>query len=282
MIRLLFICCLLFSSDALSQNALNPDRNEPLEVTADKSLEWNRSEMYFKARQNVRAVQGDTTLTSDILTAKYRDGKKGMDIHTLLADGHVRINSAQSRAYGDHATYKVDKGYAVMTGRKLRLISDGQTVTARDKFQYWVNTGRLEAIGSAVAVRLGDKLEADKLIATFTEDKKGKRTLKALEAIGNVVITTPTEVLTGELAIYQASTNIAKIHDNVKITRGPNVLEGDSAQVNLDTNISKIFGGAGETGRVRGVFYPGSETKPKIEPVLNSNDSQGNKSAGEE
>lgn len=273
MIRFLCSLCLvflLFSSNGWAQATLNPDRNEPLEITADDSLEWHRTKLYFKARKNVRAVQGGTTLISDVLTARYRDGGEGMDIHTLQADGHVQIISAQSKAYGDHATYKVDKGYAVMTGRSLRLISDGQTVTARDKFQYWVNSGRLEAIGHAVAVRLGDKLEADKLIATFTEDKTGKRTLKTLEAIGHVVITTPTEILTGELAIYQAATNIAEIHNNVKIMRGPNILEGDRAQVNLETNVSKIFGGTGENGRVRGVFYPGSETKPVIEAAPDS------------
>ncbi|PCI54878.1 MAG: ostA-like family protein [Alphaproteobacteria bacterium] len=273
MIRFLCSFCLVFllsSSNGWAQTTLNPDRNEPLEITADDSLEWHRTKLYFKARKNVRAVQGGTTLISDMLTARYREGGEGMDIHTLQADGHVQIISAQSKAYGDHATYKVDKGYAVMTGQNLRLISDGQSVTARDKFQYWVNSGRLEAIGHAVAVRLGDKLEADKLIATFTEDKTGKRTLKTLEAIGHVVITTPTEILTGELAIYQAATNIAEIHNNVKIMRGPNVLQGDRAQVNLETNVSKIFGGTGENGRVRGVFYPGSETKPIIEAVPDS------------
>lgn len=265
-----FLVLFLFSPSGWAQGTLNPDRNEPLEITADDSLEWHRTELYFRAQKNVHAVQGGTTLISDVLTARYRDGKEGMDIHTLQADGHVQIISAQSKAYGDHATYKVDTGYVVMTGRNLRLVSDGQTVSARDKFQYWVNDGRLEAVGSAVAVRLGDRIEADKLIATFTEDKQGKRTLKKLEAVGAVVITTPTEILMGELAIYQADTNIAEIHGNVKIKRGPNILEGDRAQVNLDTNISKIFGGSGETGRVRGVFYPGSETKPKIEPIPNA------------
>lgn len=268
--RILYSLCIvlmLLSSNGWAQAVLNPDRNEPLEITADDSLEWHRTKQYFKARKNVNAVQGGTTLISDVLTAYYRDGREGMEIHTLQADGHVQIISAQSKAYGDHATYDVDKGYVVMTGRNLRLISDGQTVTARDKFQYWVTSGRLEATGHAVAVRLGDKLEADKLIATFTEDKAGKRTLKTLEAIGHVIITTPSEVLTGELAIYQVATNIAEIHKNVKIMRGPNILEGDRAQVNLETNVSKIFGGTGETGRVRGVFYPGSETKPIIEAV---------------
>ncbi len=86
--------------------------------------------------------------------------------------------------------------------------------------------------------------------------------LKTLEAIGNVVITTETEVLRGERGVYNAATNVAELHENVKITRGPNVLEGTKAQVDLDTNISKIFGGAQNGGQVRGVFYPGSEDKP--------------------
>lgn len=241
----------------------NPDSKKPLEITADESLEWHRNAFYFKAKTNVRAVQGGTTLYSDVLTAKYREGKKGgMDIYAVNADGHVKIISQQSKAYGDKAVYSIDKGFAVMTGKNLKLVSDDQTVTARDKFQYWVNAGRLEAIGKAVAVRAGDRVEGDKLIAVFTQNKNGKRVLKTLEAIGNVVITTETEVLRGERGVYNAATNVAELHENVKITRGPNVLEGTKAQVDLDTNISKIFGGAQNGGQVRGVFYPGSEDKP--------------------
>lgn len=257
----LWLAVMLFTSSAFAQQGtLNPDRKAPLEITADESLEWNRTAQFFKARKNVKAVQGGTTLMCDVLTARYRDGKKsGMDIHIIEANGHVRILSAQSRAYGDKAIYDIQKGYAIMTGEKLRLISDDQTVYARDKFEYWVNQGRLIATGQAVAVRLGDKLEADKIITIFTEDKTGKRVLRSLEALGHVVITTPTEVLTGERALYKTDTNIAQIWDNVKITRGSNVLEGKRAQVNLDTNISKIFGNPEEGSRVRGVFFPGSD-----------------------
>lgn len=241
----------------------NPDQNKPLEITADESLEWHRNDLFFKAKKNVRASQGGTTLISDVLVAKYRESKtSNIDIHTIQATGRVQIISTQSKAYGDKAVYSVDKAYAVMTGKNLRLVSDDQTVRARDKFQYWVNQGKLEAIGKAVAVREGDKLEADKLIAIFDE-KNGKRTLKTLEAIGNVVITTPTEVLTGEKAIYQAKTDIAEISENVKITRGLNTLEGAKAQVNLKTNISKIFGSKESGGgRVKGVFFPGTQNAP--------------------
>ena len=264
MIKILFYICLVFcfySSNGLAQTKPNPDRKKPLEITADDSLEWHRNELYFKANKNVRAIQGETKLFSDILIAKYRDSENsGMEIYTIKADGNVQIILSQSKAYGDKAIYNIDKGFAIMRGNNLRLVSKDQTITARDKFRYWVNEGRLEAIGNAKAVRLGDTLEANKIIAIFKENKQGKRVLKTLEALGNVVITTPNEVLTGERAIYQATTNIAEIHENVKITRGLNVLEGSSAQVNLATNVSKIFGGNGEKGRVRGTFYPNSKT----------------------
>ncbi len=262
---LIFITICFCIPELRAQNGFNPDSKKPLVITADGSLEWHRNDFYFKANKNVKAAQGGTVLFSDVLVAKYDNSKDGsINISTIKADGHVKIKSAQSTAYGDHAVYSISKGYAVMKGKNLRLISKDQTVTARDKFQYWVNEGRLEAIGNAVAVRDGDKLEADKIIATFVQDNKGKRVLKTLEALGSVVITTPDEVLTGNRAIYQADSNIAQLHENVKITRGLNVLEGERAQVNLVTNISKIFGGTAETGgRVRGIFYPGSVEKSK-------------------
>src|SRR5690606_17134882 len=103
----------------------------------------------------------------------------------------------------------------------------------------------------------------------FTENEKGERIPQALEAENNVIITTPEEVLTGSRGTYRADTNIAQVSGSVKIRRGPNVLEGERAQVDLTTNVSTMFGGGGtitgSDGRVRGVFYPGSEKKDEKE-----------------
>ncbi|MCB1784467.1 MAG: ostA-like family protein [Alphaproteobacteria bacterium] len=251
---------------AAGAQGINPDSKKPLEITAQESLEWNRTEKFFKARKTVIAKQGETTLKADTLTAKYRDEKGGgMKIYRIEADGHVIIESAASKAYGDHAVYTVDDGLAVLKGKNLRLTAPDQTVTARDRIEYRVANGKLDAIGNAVAMREGDKLEADRISAIFTKDSKGKRTLKQLDAKNNVKITTPTEVLTGDNGTYQADTSLAEIIGNVKITRGPNILEGEKAQLDLKTNISKMFGSADGNGRVRGVFYPGSETPPATE-----------------
>lgn len=263
-IRICFLCSFVLalgtlpSGQIFAEGLLNPDRDKPLEISADESLEWHRNELFFTAKKNVRTSQGKTTLHSNSLVAKYRDSdKSSIDIYHIEALGGVKIVSADSKAYGDKAVYDVDKGYAVMTGRNLRLLSTDQNVSARDRLEYWVNQGRMAAIGRAVAVREGDKLEADKIIVEFVDGKNGKRTLKTLKAIGNVVITTPTEALTGDRADYSAQTNIAVLKGNVRITRGENFLEGARAEVDLKTNISKMFGsdGDGGGGRVRGVFH---------------------------
>lgn len=254
-------------------HAQNPDAKKPIEVIAQESLEWFRNDNYFIAKKDVRATQGETTLHAATLTAKYAETEKSnIDIHTIIAEDNVKIIAQDNQVFGDYAIYDVKKGYAKMTGNNLKLVSEDQTVTANDRFEYWLNNGRLEAHGNAVAIREGDKLQSDKMIATFTE-RGGKRALKTLEAIGNVVITTPDEVLKGERAIYNANTDIAELKDNVFITRGPNTLQGARAQVNLATNVSKMFGGASAsttsstttttteegTGRVRAVFYPESQ-----------------------
>jgi lipopolysaccharide export system protein LptA len=280
----LFTLALIIVSAYPAQAQTNGS-DEPLEVSAAGSLEWDRGAKIFTANQQARAVQGDVTIAAETLKAFYRDGAQSstgsMEIHTLKADGggqDVVITSNSASAYGRTLDYTVDNGRAVLRGGNLRMVSADQTVTARDNFEYFVREGRLIANGAVKVTRpkaagggygAADTIEADKMIAILGNDANGKRVLRRLEAYGNVVITTPDEVLKGREGFYDASTNLAEIKDDVIITRGPNVLEGARAKVDLNTNVSTMFGGASSVqttpdgtitrtgdGRVRGVFYP--------------------------
>lgn len=247
---------------------VNPNSNEPLEITADDSLEWRRSDLLFIARTNAMAVQGDVSVNASMLTANYRDGDKtNFEIYRVTANNDVVIQSKDSQAFGDEAVYNLDKGLAVMTGNDLKLVTTAQTITANERFEYWVPQGQLVALGRAKIVRPTDTLEADKITATLRENAQGERVLDTLEAQGNVVITTPTEVLTGNYGIYRADINKAEVQGGVTVKRGPNVLQGARAEVDLNTNVSKMFGGAGSTapgqGRVRGVFYPDAQDETR-------------------
>ena len=263
---------------AMAQNA---QKSEPLEITADKTLEWHRNDQRYIARGKAVAQQGDTTIAAETLTADYREtATKSMDIYRLLADENVTITSGINTAYGDHATYDVDSGMAILTGNNLRMTSPEQTVTATENFEYDVNGGRLSAIGNAKLVRGEDIIEAPKMSAFFADQNQSAtsaRKLERMSAEGGVKITTPTEILTGDRAEYNAATNTATVIGNVKITRDQNILEGDRASVNLTTNISTLSAtstASGGDGRVRGVFYPEQNNPPAQQTPQNRDTAQ--------
>jgi len=225
--------------------------SNPIEVTAENHLEWRRGEKLFIAKGNAKAIQADTSIEADTLRANYTEGanKKGLEINEFGANGTVILTSADNKAYGDYATYNIPKSYAEMTGSNLRLTSPSQTLTATDRFEYWVDDGRLIATGNVKVTRPKpdgsgtDTIQSAEMIATL-RTINGKRAVDTLEAKDNVIITTPTEKITGAYAIYKKTSNRIEMKGNV-----------------INTNISKIFGGNTPTNRVRGVFYPGSDKK---------------------
>ena len=277
-IKYIFTVLLLsMATPALAQSftSTNSEQSKPLEITADQTLEWHRTDKKYIARGKAEATQGTTSIHADTLTADYRESaKSNFDIYRMTADKSVVIISQGNQAYGDKAVYELDTGIATMTGAELKMTGADQTITARDKFEYGVTEGRLSAYGDVVILRGKDKIQADKASAFFTDKKttSGSRKLERFEGDGHVIVTTPTEILSGDHGVYRADTNIAEVSGNVKITRGPNVLEGERAEINMTTNVSRMFGNtttnSPTTGRVKGVFYPGSSqpTAPKLFP----------------
>lgn len=265
----IFVCALLTSAAAFAQQSNN---SQPIEITAGKSVEWLRNDKQYVARENVIVTQGTMQILTDLLTADYRDSaQSSMEIWQITADGNVQIKDEQNTAYGDKGVYDVTNGVAVLTGGDLKLVSPDQTVTATERMEYHSNDRMAKAVGNAKVVRAKDTLSANTITAYFKDsaaapsasqtsssNPMGGGSLDRLEAEGNVVIKTPTETLRGSKAVYKAETNTAEITGKVKVERGENVLEGERAEVNLTTNVSKMFGSAKEGGRVRGVFFPGS------------------------
>ncbi len=251
----------------------NQSAEKPLEITADQTLEWHRNDKKYIARGKAEAKQGLTQINAETLSADYREtDKSNFDIYRMTATDNVVITSQGNQAFGDKAVYELETGIATMTGDALKMTAPDQTITARDKFEYDVNHGRLSAYGDVVILRATDKIQADKASAFFAQETTaaaessspiGGRKLERFEGEGNVIVTTPTEILKGDRGVYKADTNTAEVLGNVKILRGPNVLEGNRAEINLTTNVSRMFGNATTTsstgkGRVKGVFFPGS------------------------
>jgi len=199
----------------------------------------------------------------------------GNEIYRLEAEGHVVITTPTDRAQGDKAVYDLDRAVMVMTGGDLRLTTPNDVLTARDDLEYWSAKHMAVARGDAVVVTKDQRrIAADVLVAYTSPEDTAKPQpvsqtagsqaeddplgatgrLQKVEAFGHVVVSTPTDVVTGGRGVYVPDTGIALLVDHVRITRGQNQLEGSEAEVNLKTGVSRLI--AAQRGRVEGLIVP--------------------------
>ena len=236
----------------------------PLEIEADRGIEWHRKAKQYIARGNARAARGSLEIFADLLTAHYRQGTSGKsEIYRIDAEGSVRMVSPGEAAYADKAVYQVEKGLLVLTGRDLRLETAQDLVRARDSLEYWEHQQVAVARGAARATRDDREIAADILTAYFAPDAQDRLQLDIVRADGNVRIATPTEFARGDGGVYYVAQQIATLKGAVKITRGESQLNGEYAEVDLESGVSRLLGAPpGQPGdaRVRGLLVP--EEKP--------------------
>lgn len=280
-------------------------------VTADNGLEFVKDSKEVIARVNARASRGNTTMTSDVMTAYFRskkpagpikvqppfrdkpppaptpaagpqqpepdkaepkpaaDSEGGSDeVWRVTADGNVDIFTPTEHAYGDHADYNVDDAVVVLTGDHLKMTTQKDVVTARDTLEYWENRHQAVARGNAVATSGEKRIQADVLVADFAENKQKQMAIQVAHGYDHVVVTTATEVVTGDRADYTVETGIVTVTGSVKMTRENNQLNGGYAVVNLNTGISKLFPAppGGKSEQVKGLFVPSQKKSPAPPP----------------
>ena len=108
--------------------------------------------------------------------------------------------------------------------------------------------------------------------------EEGSR-ISRVDAQGNVIVSTETDVGRGDYGVYNAETGIVTLLGNVTITRGPNALRGQYAVVDLNNNISRMMAAPCRSGRcprprVEGLFVrqesppgSGSGAPPNASPA---------------
>lgn len=248
-----------FAADAPAQTLGFGDSGDaPIHIEADNGIEWQRSNQLYLATGNARASQGGSTVEADQLVAYYRPNEAGdNEIYRIDAIGNVRILSTAEQATGDKAVYDVFNGVLVLTGETVRLDTAQDTITARDSLEYYEKRQLAVARGDALAVRDDRRLKADILMAHFSNnqgsgDARGDE-LERIEAVGNVLISTPTDIVVAERGDYDLASGLAQLSGGVKITRGDTQLNGERAEVDLNSGKSRLLS---DGQRVRGVFLP--------------------------
>ncbi len=223
---------------------------QPVTIEANNGVEWRQKDQLYLARGNATAVQGKTKIRAKTLAAHYRKTKSGNQIWKVTANGDVTITTEKETITAQRAVYIVETGVFTLTGNNLKMVTEKQTVTATDSIQYNSKTKIAHVVGNATVIEDKKKVEANRFIAYMEQGKDGKTALRKVDAVGNVTITTQTEVLRGDRGDYNGQTKIATLTGNVKLTRGDNQLNGEKAVVDLDTGVSRML------GKVQGVFIP--------------------------
>ncbi len=244
----------------------------PVAIEADQGVEWRQNEQVYIARGNATAKRGDTSIRADALYAHYRRTEDNrQEIYKIAAEGGVKITTPKETITSDTAEYMVETTVFTLKGKPV-TIDNGKNQLIAALVVYNSRSRVANVTGGAQVVEEKKRVRADRFVAFFKEDD-GKQSLRRVEALGNVVITTPTEVARGNRGDYDAETELATLTGNVRLTRGENQLNGDRAEVDMKSGVSKLLAGegrpaAGQTNpaegkRVRVLIMPGQADSGK-------------------
>ncbi len=116
--------------------------------------------------------------------------------------------------------------------------------------------------GNVDAVQGELNLRADQLIVHYGTDAENQNSINFIEAIGNVFLSSPTEMAQGETGIYDVNADTIQLMGSVVLIRGDTVIRGDRLEMDLVTGVSRVVSatvGTGGDGRVNAIFVPSSD-----------------------
>ena len=102
--------------------------DEQIQIVADKLI-TNNAEKYAEFIGDVRASQGNFTITSEHLRIYYKDNLDNLQNQTgsqelikrIVASGHVKISSDQYTAETERVEYDLDSTVLVLTGENSTI-----------------------------------------------------------------------------------------------------------------------------------------------------------------
>jgi lipopolysaccharide export system protein LptA len=265
------VACVALSAAASAQTLSfrSDDPDKPIEVYAERGIEWQQEDKRFIARGSAQAKQGDVEVFADELIAHYRDCEDGgTDVYRVDALGNVTIKSEGETATGSGAVYDFETAVLVIEGAPVQLRTEDSTVTAYDTIQYWEEDKVAVAEGNASATRGNQTLTADTITARFKDAPEGAASgsrsgeLSRIEAYGNVKLETKSNVVLGDRGRYDLDSGIATLDGNVRITSDRNQLSGGFAVVDTNTDVSTLYRSAQEAG------VAGPSSGPRVRALL--------------
>jgi lipopolysaccharide export system protein LptA len=241
-------------------------------VTADTLI------AYYRRKAGAAATATPAPPPRPTQTPTGPDETGNNEIYRLEAVGHVHIYTRTDEAVGDRAIYDIDQAVMVLTGKNLKLTTPQDIITARDDVEYWSDKRMAVARGDAVVTTNDQRqITADTIVAYMNppdqqpqpgakpaasppkttqqdDDLAASGKLQRVDAFGNVVIRTTTQVVRGDRGTYLPDTGMAHMVGKTRLTQGQNEVNGSGLEVNLNTGIYTLVSTPGD--RVQGVVVP--------------------------
>ena len=109
--------------------------------------------------------------------------------------------------------------------------------------------------GDVVAKRPTDTIRCAEMVVYYVDvkqpDGSSNTEVDKLDCKSAVTITTTTQTITGDLAIFQLRQNLLDVTGDVKVVQGKTVIRGPHLTVDLKSKRTKMSG-----GRIKGRFIP--------------------------
>lgn len=144
---------------------------------------------------------------------------------------------------------------AVTTGSSAQNASSGEVDIEAGEMEILETDKRAIFRGDVVAKRPGDTIRCQEMIVNYIDvkqsDGSSNTEVDTLDCKSAVTITTATQTITGDLAVFQLRRNLLDVTGNVKVVQGKTVLRGPRLTVDLKSKRTKMTG-----GRVKGKFVP--------------------------
>jgi lipopolysaccharide export system protein LptA len=125
----------VFADDQTREKGEN-QVDEQIQIVADKLI-TNNAEKYAEFVGDVRASQGNFTITSENLRIYYKDNLENLKNQTnsqelikrIVASGHVKISSDNYVAEAEQAEYDLDDAVLVLKGENSTIKSGKNSIT---------------------------------------------------------------------------------------------------------------------------------------------------------
>ena len=203
--------------------------HDPVAITSDNGHKATVSELTLDEKDRSAESPSPITLTGPQLSIKA-------DSFSLQDNGDNIFLYGKSQVH--FRDTNKDKKLFLFATKEIHFDRSTSTLTAEESAQLRDGT---------------NTLKADHLVIHLNETGSYKYELKDLEAYGNVVVKTPTDVVRGDEATYDMNT--AVVTGNAQIERKGGKVAGAKISIDLHTGISTIV--SAPTQRVKGHFIPG-------------------------